>query len=68
VEAGLPAAVLLRERWRRVERVEEVWRVDDGWWRPEPVARTYLRLALDGGQVLVLYRDEVRGGWWTQRY
>jgi hypothetical protein len=44
-----------------VARVEEVWRVDDGWWRPHPVQRTYFRLALDDGRPLTLYRDQAAG-------
>jgi hypothetical protein len=77
---GAPTAVELRGRWRTVVRVEEVWRIDDGWWRPHPVQRTYFRLALDDGRALTLYRDQADrgqggqggkgggGGWWLQRY
>jgi hypothetical protein len=67
-ERGLPAAVRLRAGWRPVERIDEVWRVDDGWWRPSPVRRTYFRVALEGGVEATLYRDEVEGTWWSQRY
>ena len=67
-EAGQPRAVLRRARWCRVETVEDVWRVDDGWWRPSPVARTYFRVLLEGGLVLTLYRDDLEGTWWAQRY
>jgi len=67
-ERGVPSAVLQRGGWRRVDRVDEVWRVDDGWWRPAPVARTYFRVALEGGSVVTLYRDDVAGTWWGQRY
>ncbi|HKF76871.1 MAG TPA: hypothetical protein VKF59_12065 [Candidatus Dormibacteraeota bacterium] len=51
-----------------METVEDVWRVDDGWWRPSPVARTYFRVLLEGGLVLTLYRDDLEGTWWAQRY
>ena len=67
-DAGIPRAVLWRSQWRSVENVDEVWRVDDGWWRPSPTARTYFRLAVGGGHVVTLYRDEIGGGWWEQRY
>ena len=65
---GAPTAVELRGTWRGVARVEEVWRIDDGWWRPHPVQRTYFRLALDDGRPLTLYLDQAEGGWWLQRY
>lgn len=64
---GLPRAVALRGRWLEVARVEEVWRVEEGWWRPQPLRRTYFRLALADGRLLTVYRDHLEGGWWTQR-
>jgi hypothetical protein len=67
-ESGVPRALSLRGRWRRVLRVEEVWRVDDGWWRPEPVRRTYFRVALEEGLLVTLFLDQEEGGWWSQRY
>ncbi|HET7876848.1 MAG TPA: hypothetical protein VFN71_15100 [Methylomirabilota bacterium] len=60
--------MLQRDRWRRVDRVEDVWRIDDGWWRPSPVARTYFRVAVEDGRVLTVYRDDLQGTWWGQRY
>jgi hypothetical protein len=68
VEAGLPRAVRFRGRWRPVPRVEDAWRIDDGWWRPDPVARTYFRLDLGEGLLLTVYRDDEKGAWWMQRY
>ena len=68
VDAGVPRAVLQRARWRLVDHVEEVWRVDDGWWSPSPVARTYFRLALKSGHLITLYHDDIEGTWWAQSY
>jgi hypothetical protein len=42
--------------------------VEDGWWRPRPVHRTYFRLALEDGQLLTVYLDHADGRWWQQRY
>jgi hypothetical protein len=47
--------------------VEEVWRIEDGWWRPCPVARTYFRVLLEGERPLTVYRDHLEDSWWTQR-
>ena len=68
IDAGVPTAVLQRAGWRRVDLVQEVWRVDDGWWRPSQVARTYFRLALEGGHMITLYHDDIEGTWWAQTY
>jgi hypothetical protein len=67
-EGGVPGRVRLGGRWRGVAHVDEVWRIDDGWWRPDPVARTYFRLALEDGRVVTVYRDDAEGTWWAQRY
>jgi hypothetical protein len=67
-ESGVPTEVLIRGEWRRCARVEEVWRVEDGWWRPNPVRRTYFRLGLEDGLLVTVYLDHTGGGWWQQRY
>jgi hypothetical protein len=90
-EAGLPVELLVPRRGaaplaqqssadaRRhaVEAIEEVWRVAEEWWRERPVGRTYVRLLVDGGRPLTVYRDEVgllspdgdvQPAWYLQRY
>ena len=67
-DSGVPAEVLFKGSWRRCARVEEVWRVEDGWWRPNPVKRTYFRLALEDDLLLTVYMDHIAAGWWIQRY
>ena len=57
---------------RRVNRVpvalvREEWRVVDRWWTEEPVVRRYFELVLVSGQNSVVFRDEERGCWFTQR-
>ena len=42
--------------------------MEDGWWRPRPIRRTYFRLALEESLVLTLYIDHLDGRWWTQKY
>lgn len=54
--------------WYRVEQVLDMWRIDEGWWRPRPIHRTYYRLFLRHGAVVDVYFDEVDGRWYEQRY
>jgi hypothetical protein len=61
---GAPHAVVLGGRRRAVAAVREDWLVQDRWWTGEPVDRHYFELLLEGGRVLVVYR-EARGGWRT---
>jgi hypothetical protein len=51
------AVTLVREEWHVVER----------WWTEEPVRRRYFEIVLEGGQNTVVFRDEERGSWFTQR-
>jgi hypothetical protein len=65
--AGLPLAVKLKRR-QAVISIEDRWRIDDEWWRAEPVSRFYYNVILASGQRLVLYKDLVTGGWQQQDY
>ncbi len=50
-----------------VTRVREEWRVVDRWWTEAPVSRRYFDVVLESGQNAVVFQDEERGGWYTQR-
>jgi hypothetical protein len=50
-----------------VALVREEWRVVDRWWTEEPVSRRYFEVVLESGQNTVVYRDEERSCWFTQR-
>jgi hypothetical protein len=47
--------------------VREEWRVVDRWWTEEPLSRRYFDVVLESGQQAVVYRDEERSRWFTQR-
>lgn len=63
---GRPTAVVPpgAEGPRRVEAIREVWRIDDEWWR-RPISRLYWEVVLEGGRILLFYRDLEEGGWWV---
>lgn len=63
---GVPIAVRLSGRRREVQAVLETWRIDDEWWRPQSISRTYFSLLLEDGRTLMVYRDA--GGWAAQDY
>ena len=66
-DGGFPAAVRLPRR-QTVIDIEDRWRIDDEWWRPEPVARLYFGVRLASGQRLVLYHDLAGDCWYRQSY
>jgi len=67
-EDGAPDALRRSGRWLEVLEVEDRYRTVDRWWTGEEVARTYYDLLLEDGRSLTVFRDDVRGGWWEQRY
>ena len=50
-----------------VALVREEWRVVDRWWTEEPIARRYFEVVLQSGENAVVFRDEERRMWFTQR-
>jgi hypothetical protein len=64
--AGRPLALKGRCP-QAVQAVEESWRLDDEWWRREPVARLYYRVRLAAGPETVLFQDLMSGAWYRQR-
>ncbi len=64
---GLPLAVREKRR-QRVETIDDCWRLDDEWWRPDPVSRIYYAIHLASGQKMVIYKDLTNGSWYRQSY
>lgn len=65
--AGLPLAVR-EKRQPAITAIKDRWRLDDEWWRSEPVVRLYYAVRLASGQRLVLYKDLGTGCWYRQSY
>ena len=66
VEAGA-CGVPVRVNRLDVALVREEWRVVDRWWTDEPVSRRYFEVVLESGQNTVVFRDQDRGQWFSQR-
>ncbi len=66
VEARVDGTPVLVNR-QPVSLVREEWRVVDRWWTEEPVSRRYFEVVLQSGENAVVFRDEVRSCWFTQR-
>ena len=56
-EARRPVSVVLRGRRLEIASIEDVWEIDDEWWRPVRVHRLYYRTITTEGTSLTLFRD-----------
>jgi hypothetical protein len=50
-----------------VELIREEWRVVDRWWTEQPINRRYFDVVLESGQNVVVFHDDERGSWFSQR-
>jgi hypothetical protein len=66
VEVGFDGAPRQVNR-QPVAVVREEWRVVDRWWTEEPVSRRYFDVVLQSGENAVVFRDEEKVCWFTQR-
>jgi hypothetical protein len=66
VEARVDGTPVLVNR-QPVALVREEWRVVDRWWTEEPLSRRYFEIVLQSGENAVVFRDDERGCWFTQR-
>ena len=64
---SLPLAVRAPRR-QTVENIEDRWRIDDEWWRAEPISRLYYEVTLSSGLQMVIFKDLASGGWFKQSY
>ncbi len=62
---GLPIAIRTSGR-HSITTIEDKWRIDDEWWRSEPVSRLYYAVITDSGQRIVIYKDLIDNHWYKQ--
>jgi hypothetical protein len=64
---GRPAEIRTGRGRQAVREIQDVWRIDDEWWR-EPISRFYYRVLLDNGHLCTVYQDQIREKWYMQGY
>ena len=62
---GRPLSLHMKGGCRRVIQIQEIWQIDDEWWR-EPISRRYGTLVLDDDTTVTVYRDLMTGRWYLQ--
>ncbi len=67
-ERGQPVALTLRGERLGVGSIEDHWRIEDEWWRDQPVSRAYFEVLLADGRRVTVFRDNITGEWYGQHY
>lgn len=66
----MPSSAQLRSngKWVNVTKVENLWKVNDEWWRglDEEISRLYYVLRIDSGQQITLFLDLITNKWHRQ--
>lgn len=63
--AGEPAVIVRHGRRLAVTAIQEVWRIDDEWWR-ESISRRYYLLVLEQSIFCTVYQDLTTKAWYEQ--
>ena len=51
-----------------VKSINQHWRIDDEWWRREPISRIYFDVLTASGKQLVIFKDLINNRWYQQSY
>ena len=62
------APLVSNGKWMNVVAIENLWKVNDEWWRgpEEEISRLYYLLRLENGQQLTVYLDLITNNWHRQ--
>jgi hypothetical protein len=50
-----------------VTAINDLWQVDDEWWRERPISRRYYQITTQNDRRLTIFRDQVNGSWYWQK-
>ena len=64
---GRPLAVYQKGRNTKIASIDDLWRIDEEWWREKPIARMYYQLTAQGGGRLIVFQGLADGNWYRQR-
>jgi hypothetical protein len=64
---GIPNTITRHGQTIKVVALQDQWRIDDEWWREQPVSRMYFQLQLEDGSLFEGYHDLITDKWFEQR-
>ncbi len=61
------ASATRKGRTSRVTSIDDLWQVDDEWWRERPISRTYYQVTTEDNHQFIIFRDQTNATWYRQR-
>ena len=50
-----------------IASINDLWQVDDEWWRERPISRRYYQITTRDEQRLTIFRDQLNAQWYWQK-
>jgi len=50
-----------------VTSINDIWQVDDEWWRERPISRRYYQITTQSDSRLTVFQDDLNGNWYWQK-
>ncbi len=50
-----------------ITAINDLWQVDDEWWRERPISRRYYQITTSKDRRLTIFRDPLNGSWYWQK-
>ena len=65
-ERQRPVSITLKCRRVKVASIDDLWEIDQEWWREKPIVRIYYEVTLEGDRHIIIFRDQVTAAWYRQ--
>ncbi|NQW24435.1 MAG: hypothetical protein HQ475_13440 [SAR202 cluster bacterium] len=50
-----------------ITSINDLWQVDEEWWREHPISRRYYQVTTQDERRLTIFRDQLNGSWYWQK-
>ena len=52
---------------QKIAAINDLWQVNDEWWREYPVSRRYYQITTQSDRRLTIFKDNLNGNWYCQK-
>ena len=52
---------------QKITAINDLWQVNDEWWREHPISRRYYQITTQSDSRLTVFQDDLNGHWYWQK-